>query len=81
VTPHHPFPATVSPQRERRLRLLTFARPLHLVIIEDHQDHELHFDAERLLLPALRAGYVAAPVALIDAVAHGVSAIDGRGNT
>lgn len=35
----------------------------------------------KLLLPALRIGFIAAPVAFIDAVAHGVSLIDGMGNT
>jgi GntR family transcriptional regulator/MocR family aminotransferase len=35
----------------------------------------------KLMLPALRIGYVAAPKALIDALAHGVSLIDGMGNT
>jgi GntR family transcriptional regulator/MocR family aminotransferase len=35
----------------------------------------------KLLLPALRIGYIAAPVPFIDAVAHGVSLIDGMGNT
>jgi len=35
----------------------------------------------KLLLPALRIGYIAAPPAFIDAVAHGVSLIDGMGNT
>ncbi len=35
----------------------------------------------KLLLPALRIGYIAAPRAFIDAVAHGVSLIDGMGNT
>ncbi|WP_157216615.1 MocR-like pyridoxine biosynthesis transcription factor PdxR [Flavisphingomonas formosensis] len=35
----------------------------------------------KLLLPALRIGYIAAPPAFIDAVAHGVSLTDGMGNT
>jgi GntR family transcriptional regulator/MocR family aminotransferase len=35
----------------------------------------------KLLLPALRIGYVAAPTEVIDAIAHGVSVIDGMGNT
>ena len=35
----------------------------------------------KLLLPALRIGYIAAPRAFIDAVAHGVSLTDGMGNT
>jgi GntR family transcriptional regulator/MocR family aminotransferase len=35
----------------------------------------------KLLLPALRIGYIAAPVPVIDAVAHIVSMIDGMGNT
>jgi GntR family transcriptional regulator / MocR family aminotransferase len=35
----------------------------------------------KLLLPALRIGYVAAPEEVIDAVAHHVSLIDGMGNT
>jgi GntR family transcriptional regulator/MocR family aminotransferase len=35
----------------------------------------------KLLLPTLRIGYIAAPVAFIDAVAHGVSLTDGMGNT
>jgi GntR family transcriptional regulator / MocR family aminotransferase len=34
-----------------------------------------------LLLPALRIGYIAAPGAVIDAIAHRVSLIDGMGNT
>ena len=35
----------------------------------------------KLLLPALRIGYIAAPRPFIDAVAHGVSLTDGMGNT
>ncbi|MES2290391.1 MAG: PLP-dependent aminotransferase family protein [Pseudomonadota bacterium] len=35
----------------------------------------------KLLLPALRIGYIAAPEEVIDAVAHRVSLIDGMGNT
>ena len=35
----------------------------------------------KLLLPALRIGYVAAPPPLIDAIAHQVSLIDGMGNS
>ena len=35
----------------------------------------------KLLLPALRIGYIAAPRAFIEAVAHGVSLTDGMGNT
>ena len=35
----------------------------------------------KLLLPALRIGYIAAPRPMIDAIAHGVSLIDGMGNT
>jgi GntR family transcriptional regulator / MocR family aminotransferase len=35
----------------------------------------------KLLLPALRIGYIAAPPAFIEAVAHGVSLTDGMGNT
>ena len=35
----------------------------------------------KLLLPSLRIGYIAAPRAFIDAVAHGVSLTDGMGNT
>jgi len=35
----------------------------------------------KLVLPALRIGYIAAPVPVIDAVAHMVSMIDGMGNT
>jgi GntR family transcriptional regulator/MocR family aminotransferase len=35
----------------------------------------------KLMLPALRIGYIAAPEPLIDAFAHGVSLIDGMGNT
>lgn len=35
----------------------------------------------KLLLPALRIGYVAAPARVIDAIAHNVSVIDGMGNT
>lgn len=35
----------------------------------------------KLLLPALRIGYIAAPRAFIDAVAHTVSLTDGMGNT
>lgn len=35
----------------------------------------------KLLLPALRIGYIAAPAPIIEAVAHGVSLIDGMGNT
>ncbi|WP_395327458.1 PLP-dependent aminotransferase family protein [Novosphingobium sp. BL-8H] len=35
----------------------------------------------KLLLPALRIGYLAAPEAVIDAVAHRVSLTDGMGNT
>lgn len=34
----------------------------------------------KLLLPALRVGYVAAPPAVIDAIAHRVSLTDGMGN-
>ena len=35
----------------------------------------------KLLLPALRIGYVAAPAPVIDAIAHMVSLTDGMGNT
>jgi len=35
----------------------------------------------KLLLPALRIGYIAAPAEVIDAVAHMVSLTDGMGNT
>lgn len=35
----------------------------------------------KLLLPALRLGYVVAPPAVIDAIAHMVSVTDGMGNT
>ena len=35
----------------------------------------------KLLLPALRIGYIAAPIPVIDAIAHNVSLIDGMGNT
>lgn len=35
----------------------------------------------KLLLPALRIGYVAAPPAVIEAIAHRVSVTDGMGNT
>ncbi len=35
----------------------------------------------KLLLPALRIGYVAAPPQVIDAIAHRVSITDGMGNT
>lgn len=35
----------------------------------------------KLLLPALRIGYIAAPPPLIDAIAHQVSLIDGMGNS
>jgi GntR family transcriptional regulator/MocR family aminotransferase len=35
----------------------------------------------KLLLPALRIGYLVAPAAYIDAIAHGVSLTDGMGNT
>ena len=35
----------------------------------------------KLLLPALRIGYVAAPRPVIDAIAHEVSLADGMGNT
>lgn len=35
----------------------------------------------KLALPALRIGYVAAPVEVIDALAHSVSLVDGMGNT
>ncbi|HSI16140.1 MAG TPA: PLP-dependent aminotransferase family protein [Sphingomonas sp.] len=35
----------------------------------------------KLLLPALRIGYIAAPSAVIDAVAHMISLVDGMGNT
>lgn len=35
----------------------------------------------KLLLPALRIGYIAAPVEVIDALAHIVSLVDGMGNT
>jgi len=35
----------------------------------------------KLLLPALRIGYVAAPPPVIDAIAHRVSLTDGMGNT
>ena len=34
----------------------------------------------KLLLPALRIGYIAAPEAVIEAIAHRVSLIDGMGN-
>ncbi|PNU05504.1 PLP-dependent aminotransferase family protein [Novosphingobium guangzhouense] len=35
----------------------------------------------KLLLPALRIGYIAAPVDVIEALAHNVSLVDGMGNT
>jgi GntR family transcriptional regulator/MocR family aminotransferase len=35
----------------------------------------------KLLLPALRVGYIAAPTAVIEAIAHFVSLTDGMGNT
>ena len=35
----------------------------------------------KLLLPALRIGYIAAPVEVIDSLAHIVSLVDGMGNT
>ena len=35
----------------------------------------------KLALPALRIGYIAAPVAVIDALAHCISLVDGMGNT
>ncbi|MEE4451623.1 PLP-dependent aminotransferase family protein [Novosphingobium resinovorum] len=35
----------------------------------------------KLLLPALRVGYIAAPVEVIEALAHVVSLVDGMGNT
>ena len=35
----------------------------------------------KLALPALRIGYIAAPVAVIEALAHIVSLVDGMGNT
>ena len=35
----------------------------------------------KLMLPALRIGYIAAPEKLVDALAHSVSLIDGMGNT
>lgn len=35
----------------------------------------------KLLLPALRIGYIVAPTRFIDAVAHNVSVTDGMGNT
>lgn len=35
----------------------------------------------KLLLPALRIGYIAAPVPVIDAIAHLISTVDGMGNT
>lgn len=35
----------------------------------------------KLLLPALRIGYLVAPAPFIEAVAHGVALIDGMGNT
>jgi GntR family transcriptional regulator/MocR family aminotransferase len=35
----------------------------------------------KLLLPALRIGYIAAPEDVIDAIAHRVSLVDGMGNT
>lgn len=35
----------------------------------------------KLLLPALRIGYIAAPAPVIDAIAHFVSLIDGMGNS
>lgn len=35
----------------------------------------------KLLLPALRIGYIAAPVEVIEALAHAVSLVDGMGNT
>jgi GntR family transcriptional regulator/MocR family aminotransferase len=35
----------------------------------------------KLLLPALRIGYLVAPAGYIDAIAHGISVTDGMGNT
>lgn len=35
----------------------------------------------KLLLPALRIGYVAAPIPVVEAIAHSVSLTDGMGNT
>lgn len=35
----------------------------------------------KLLLPALRIGYIAAPVEVVEALAHVVSLVDGMGNT
>jgi GntR family transcriptional regulator/MocR family aminotransferase len=35
----------------------------------------------KLLLPALRIGYIAAPAPVIDAIAHLISLADGMGNT
>lgn len=35
----------------------------------------------KLLMPALRIGYLVAPSAFLESVAHGVSMIDGMGNT
>lgn len=35
----------------------------------------------KLALPALRIGYIAAPVEVIDALAHMISLVDGMGNT
>jgi GntR family transcriptional regulator/MocR family aminotransferase len=45
-------------------------------------DHVIYVGSlSKLLLPALRIGYVAAPEAVIDAIAHRVSLVDGMGNT
>jgi len=45
-------------------------------------EHVLYVGAlSKLLLPALRIGYVAAPERVIDALAYEVSLIDGMGNT
>lgn len=43
VTPHHQYPTSVGLSRERRKRLLTAARTLQFVVIEDDYDSEFHF--------------------------------------
>jgi len=45
-------------------------------------DHVIYLGSlSKLLIPALRVGYVAAPVPMIRALAHSVSVTDGMGNT
>lgn len=45
-------------------------------------EHVLYLGSlSKLLMPALRIGYIAAPQPLIDSLAHEVSMLDGMGNT